>query len=69
MKRALLKVHPIVWALLTIGLILMAVAIPGITAENRRARDREIRVCEMSKVMAGTDVETAELLCERSWER
>lgn len=69
MKAALLKVHPIVWALLTIGLILMAVAIPGLSAENERQRRSEIRVCEMSKVMAGTDIETAKLLCERGWER
>lgn len=69
MKAALLKVHPIVWALLTIGLILMAVAIPGVAAENKRARDREIRACEMSKVMDGVEISTAELLCERGWER
>lgn len=69
MKAALLKVHPIVWALLTIGLILMAVAIPGIAAENKRERDREIRVCEMSKVMDGVEISTAELLCAESWKR
>lgn len=69
MRRALLKVHPIVWAVLGIALILLAIVIPGLSAENERQRRSEIRVCEMSKVMAGTDVETAELLCARGWER
>jgi hypothetical protein len=69
MRRALLKVHPIVWALIGIGLVMLAITIPGLSAENERQRRSEIHVCEMSKVMAGTDVDTAELLCERGWER
>lgn len=70
MKRLLLRVHPVVWVVLGIAIVITAVVAPGIHAENERARAREIRVCEMSKVMSGeTDSLGAELLCARGWER
>lgn len=62
------------WLILTmVGgalLVLALLILPGLSAELDRDRAREIRVCELSKVMSGeTDAAGAELLCARSWER
>lgn len=62
-----------VWALLMFSAVVLGLLailiIPSISGENERARQREIRVCEMAKVLAGEDPAVAELLCAESWKR
>ena len=47
-------------------LIVAAVVLPGMSAENERARQREDRVCLMARMMADPTLDeyTAKLLCE-----
>lgn len=46
-------------------LIVAAVVLPGLSAENERARQREDRVCQLARMMSDPTLDeyTAKLLC------
>lgn len=61
--------HGHVLAAIALGILLLIALMPGILREAQADRDRQIRVCELSKTMAGATPVVAELLCAREWER
>jgi hypothetical protein len=69
MAAAARKVDPAVWVVAAgMALVLVALwAIPGLSGENARKTESEVRVCVMQLVMSDptVDYDTAKMLCRQ----